>query len=285
MRAASLSASALAAIVTAAACGGNVVVDHDAAAGGAGGAGVTVTGTSTATSTGVGGAGGGCGRTYEYFDFRLETWDGIGVSCGLSMPGGSQVFHLQGQVIESGGDYLAIDSCPPNADCAPMVSYLFVSSPGLVLQTPPGVFVDLTIQIDYPMGCAQTLLVRNLPEWGGVFNMEWPAPTLWLAGSEGATTTLEGSPFWIETVPLGCYTNPEPTPCGAPEDYALRLRQAFNPDDPGITLTMGESTWWQVSDEGQYAEWQVRNLKSFETGECDDYWNWGYYVAFTWPLD
>lgn len=283
MRAALLSASSLAALVTAAACGGNVVVDHNAGAGGAGGAGVTVT--STATSSGVGGAGGGCGQTHEYFDFRLETWDGIGVSCGLSMPGGSQVFTLQGQVIETGADYMVIDSCPPNADCAPMINYLYVSSPGLVLQTPTGVFVDLSILIDYPMGCSQTLFMRNLPEWGGVSNMGWPAPTLWLAGSDGSTTTLDGSPFWIEPEALGCYPNPEPSPCGVPEDYALRFLQAQGPGTPGPLLYMGESALLSVTDQGQYANWQVRNLKSFETGYCDDYWNWGYYVAFSWPLD
>lgn len=283
MRAALLSASALAALVAVAACGGNVVVDHNAGAGGTGGAGVTVTG--TATSGGVGGAGGGCGQTHEYFDFRLETWDGIGVSCGLSMPGGSQLFTLQGQVLEVGADYMVIDSCPPDADCAPMLNYLYVSSPGLVLQTPLGVFVDLTIQIDYPFGCAQTLLLLNLPEWGGVFNMEWPVPNLWLAGSEGSTTTLEGSPFRIDTMGLGCFPDPEPSPCGVPENYALRFKEELGGDEPGPLLYMGESMLWPVSDKGQYVNWQVRNLKSFETGYCDDYWNWGYYVAFSWPLD
>ena len=31
--------------------------------------------------------------------------------------------------------------------------------------------------------------------------------------------------------------------------------------------------------------YDIRNLRSFQTTFCDDYWNWGYYVAFSWPLD
>ena len=37
---------------------------------------------------------------------------------------------------------------------------------------------------------------------------------------------------------------------------------------------MGETVTWKTAA----TDFTVRNLRSFQTGYCDDYWNWAYTV-------
>src|SRR5690606_11987463 len=135
------------------------------------------------------------------------------------------------------------------ADCAPMLSTLTIDSPGFAAAPfPDGAFMDLSIRIDYPFGCSQTLLVKRLPSWGGEPSPGGGTlPILWFAGSEGSTAVNDGSPFTIETIPLGCHTG-EPPGCGPADDYALKFYHTVG--EGGLLLGMGESATWEVTDQG-----------------------------------
>lgn len=269
----------------AAACGGNVTVDPDGEGGGGGASGP---GSSSSSSSSVGGSGGsggapGCGQTTESFLFSVVTWTGEIIDCSSVQPGGSQVFQLQGEMTQLSSTEFQIDSCPPNADCAPTLSILTIESPGFEHYLPTATYVDLTVEIDFPFGCSQTLLVKNLPEWGGLPSPGGDQPTLLFAGSEGSPGAPAGAPFAIEAVPLGCYPDDPGDVCGKPEDYALTFHVLDDPGLPALTMFMGELGVWEVTDSGVPVIWAARNLKSFETGWCDDYWNWAWWVSVNPP--
>jgi hypothetical protein len=177
------------------------------------------------------------------------------------------LFELNGQVIESGPGRLVIDSCPPNADCAPLLNQLEYEAPGLSLVIPYGTLLQVTVRVDQPMGCSHELLILNLPEWGGLPNPVLGNRHLWLAGSDGIVASLPDSPFTVESVPLGCTGDPNA------DDHLLHF---VRPSTGNVLdVYMGQTVGWAWEDE--YVT--VRNLRSFETGQVDDYWNWGFFVV------
>ncbi len=42
---------------------------------------------------------------------------------------------------------------------------------------------------------------------------------------------------------------------------------------------MGATADWSIPINGGVQSLRVRNLRSFETGACDDYWNWAWWIA------
>lgn len=275
--------------ILAVACG-NVVVDPSAGTGGssstAATSGVTTvtTGTGT-TTTGSGGTGGtiACGETHDSLSIFLGTYDGKSFGC-MGDPNGS--LEMEATVVDAGGDFIAFDSCPPNADCLPAISKLVVSAPGLDLGSiAKGAFVNVRVDAFlYMGGCGQRIQILNLPQWAGAPNPVDQGERLWLLATDGSFGTFEDSPLVAETVPLGCYPE-EPQGCGDHEDYAWRFRPAQNPDDPGALIGMGQTMSWFFKG-GAFAQQVIgRNLRSFDVGYCDGPSEFAYWISNTYGLD
>ncbi len=50
-----------------------------------------------------------------------------------------------------------------------------------------------------------------------------------------------------------------------------------------LGVGMGETGTFDVTGNGDV--YQAKDTKSFETGWCDDYWNWGYWLAYLQVLE
>ena len=240
----------------------------------------------TGGNAGVGGDGGGmpdggpqptCGRTYDTFAMRAQLSDGRSFGCKGGKDQGYA--ELVGQVVDAANNSFSIDSCPPNADCMPMLSSFSFESPNLMLWMPTGSFVRIQLDVEQPWGCTEQIQVENLPTWAGLANPFSSEALLHLSAADGTRNTLTGSPFSVSTMPLGCSSSG--VHCGAEleDDYALQFySQLIN--GPGITVAMGQSTMWAMPmPTGSLQYLQVRNNRSFSTGYCDDYWNWSWTVT------
>jgi hypothetical protein len=275
------------------ACGGRVVFDgqpeppeggaggsagHDpGGAGGVGPGGGGGSGGQGATG-GAGGAGGSCQRTYDGFAYTItSSGSSGGLDCATAQPGSSTYQHLDGVVVSTWPEGFSLDTCPPNMDCGFSLVYdVWISAPGLSYFVFEGQLVQLDVMVDFPWGCSQTLMVRNLPEWNGLASPAGSAPTLVVAGSDGAPTTVGDAPFGVFPVALGCVGVDQG--CGIEDDYRLDF-QTLDGFEP---IYQGETRELALPSGPNAVQWGLaRNLRSFETGWCDDYWNWAYWVVPT----
>lgn len=260
---------AIAAVVAASACRSEVTFlgGH----GNAAGAGPTSTTVSTTTSTGGSVA---CGRTNDGFQVELQDAHGLSLSCATQIIDEPVDVVVEGAIVDSLDGYLAIDSCPPNADCAPEINQLFFSAPGLFNPVPVGAFVHVSLVLQGPWACVQVLQIDNMASWGGVSNPIVADEAMWLSAADGTTEVLPGSPFRIEPVALGCYPNQRGCP-ELPDDFVLRFERTGSP----IDIPMGGETDWYVPGAPYPDTIQVRNLRSYQSGNCDDYWNWSWWAV------
>jgi hypothetical protein len=132
-------------------------------------------------------------------------------------------------------------------------------------------------------GCGHQLEIRNLPTWGGVPSPGGTEPWLWLAAGDGVADTISHQDLSITPLPLGCY--PGQPGCGTPpEDYVLRFAMSCAPGTV-LDLAMGQTEEWTVPCNDQPPIALVRNLRSYESGMCDDYGNWGFYYDATYGIN
>ncbi len=105
------------------------------------------------------------------------------------------------------------------------------------------------------------------------------------SGSRVRTELVQPSiplPFSIVQQALSCNPNPVPThPCGGavpPDDYALVFTPASG--EPPLSLATGKTGSLAVTiAPGLQQNPTVRNLRSYQTDNCDDYWNWGWWAS------
>lgn len=233
-----------------------------------------------AGSGGTGGSGGGtvaCGQVYDSFFMDAYLYDGSYWGC---WEGSGGQLELDGLVMESYPNGLIIDSCPPTMDCAaPMISEFYFDAPGLETWVPVGAFVRVIISVEMPWGCEQRVVVRNQPQWDGVPNPVSMGRELYLAAADGTFATMQGMPFEIGVQGLGCY--PGAPGCGGEptDDYLFEFRSKSDPGADALVLGMGQQAEWKLAgpDGSQYMT--VRNLRSYASGMCDDYWNWAYWMT------
>ncbi len=251
------------------------------ATGGSGGSATGGSGGSTGGSGGSAGAGGApaaCAQTHDSIGFQVETYDGSALGCGVK--GGTGTRSITGVVMDSKPDMFSLDSCPPNADCiAPMQTTIrLVEAPaGFAMSVPAGAFVKVDYEVQQPWGCEQRILVKNVPSWGGMPNPISPDPALWLAASDGSVEPLDGAGFKVQKKALGC---PGSSPgCGGdPADSYLLV---FNAGSGSKPVAMGHSITMMHHGAGFDEQWTARNLRSYISGACDDYWNWAWVISGT----
>jgi hypothetical protein len=216
-----------------------------------------------------------CVQTHDGFSMKASLYWGAQVSCGAGTTDGVQ--ELTGAVTSSGTNAFELDSCPPNADCMPMLSSFGFDAPGLYAYFPQGALVKVRLSVAQSFGCIQQAEVTNVPAWGGLKNPWSEQKLIYLSASDGIAEAIAGSDLSVFRQPLGCYSGPS---CGGdPADAYVLLFGAIWQSSMGMPVYMGTTGYlpFKGPDGEQYLT--VRNLRSFSSGYCDDYWNWAWWVA------
>jgi hypothetical protein len=170
-----------------------------------------------------------------------------------------------------GGDAtsLTVEVCAA-AGCALDTLRVEARAPGLDLSRFPRVWVRVRAAVTWFRQCQQTLEITTADPTDGSTSPA-PAGQLLLAVVDGGEA-FAGAPYVVERVPLGCSSE---RACGipAPDDYAFDFKSATAADSP-LRVYMGETATWTSGGK----PFTVRNLRSFQTADCDDYWNWAYTI-------
>ena len=243
------------------------------------GAGGSSTTSSGGVTTGSGGAGGGCSEPNDALTIGLVTADGTSYGCSPGFDKGDGDIVLQGQVHMIAPGAAVIDTCPPNADCAPILATFTVTAEDFVLSLPEAAYVELRLHVETQEGCGAKLLVTSLPEWGGVPNPVSPLDPLLLAASDGLDSTFPEAPFGIDKQPV-CIMGP----AGGAEAFAFRFFAAGEAPGTGVVVPQGANVIWPYPFPKQ-GPLRIRNLRSFDSGFADDYRDWSYLVVPTYQLD
>ncbi len=251
--------------VLGAACGGSVDGGPGAGGGGAGGG-------AGGAGGGAGGGGGsapeGCPWAHGTLSIEIAPFQGDPPSCDVmdEMP---VVWTATGAVVQVDAQSLVIDECPADGNCAPMLTTVTVQGNDLALSVPLGAFVKVThTQIRAFYGCTDSVIIENVPSFGGLTNPASTEDRVYLAGADGEIASFDGVPFDVGRVLLDCPESAEPG-CGYYEPGLYGLQA-------GSTLVlMGETT---TIDAGGRS-FAFRNLRSYQTSACDAYWDWAYWIV------
>jgi hypothetical protein len=232
---------------------------------------------------GVGGSGGvSCVRTQDRAQITIDPPDRTRLDCASVMgtpgPGPVQPTVLEGRVTRRVANGFEVDSCGPNADCDSLLTTVTVSAPGLEFWLPTGALVRVTYQITRFFACQQALEVSTIPTWNGLENPYQPNNALVLAVVDGGGT-FSSSPYKVDREALGC--RPMTQGCGGvpPDEYALMFTSTTDPQWR-MRVRMGVDNTIDVSWGGSPGIWSVRNLRSFQTEYCDDYWNFAWFMRY-----
>ena len=175
----------------------------------------------------------------------------------------------------------SLDTCAVGTGCSPDVYRFAIDAPDLTVNLPLGRQVTATWRISSILtrACAQVLVVNDgLP----VDVASGTRPALWLAGADAMIQSSIPVPFSVVEQALSC--NPNPSlghPCGGsdpPDDYAL----VFTPvsGESPLTIASGKTgTLALTTAPGLQQHLTVHNVRSYQTENCDDYWNWGWWAA------
>jgi len=241
--------------------------------------------------------GGHCGRTDLRATITVNAPDGTTLSCNTALADGSFASPPPrtwiGRVTGSDAHSILVSVCAPgagnddagaadadggdagavDAGCVPSVLRIDAVAPGLDLTRFPLVWVRVKATVSLFRACQQSLeITTDDPLDGSTPSV--PAGQLLLAVVDGKGIAFDDSPYQVVHVPLGCA--PGPTCNGSATDAD---NYAFDFSRPGDTAVparvyMGETVTWKTAA----ADFTVQNLRSFQTGDCDDYWNWAYTI-------
>ncbi len=281
------------------ACAGTTVSGKSNGTGGAAGAsgsgGAPQGGTGGAPQGGTGGAPQGgtggappvstCTRTHDAATcLGVVGYDGQIYGCTGKTPtgGGAVSWSTTGIVTKVTSGSFIVDSCAPDANCAPMLSTISVAAPNLTLDIPVGAIASVTyggLDAGGPTGPSPGLVeVESVGDWGGQHNPDG-AGRLYLVVSDGRPPSAydacaaTGAPYDVTLEKLACshygkFEFPDP----AVGDYALHFCSAGSPD---VIVKMGETKSFTVAGHPMH----VRNLRSFLSGELDANWDWAYWIS------
>ncbi|MEI2827452.1 MAG: hypothetical protein V9F04_14445 [Dermatophilaceae bacterium] len=130
---------------------------------------------------------------------------------------------MTGRIVRVDATSFDLDTCPPTADCVPLITTFKVTAPGLDLRgMREKSYVEVTYTESFFFGCSTSIVVRSVDTWTGVKNPADVGGKIYLAGGDGDDPTL---PFAIDKVRQHCLPEGTPT-CGgsaAPDHYAYRF--------------------------------------------------------------
>jgi hypothetical protein len=223
-----------------------------------------------------------CGQTHESILIAAHLPDGTVESCGklprdaAGWPTAHRIFSGVVTAVATtdggAGRAVALDTCAGDG-CGPSNVVFDVTGP-VTFDIPVGAYVEAEYSLEQPFGCTQFLRLSNLPEWNGKKNPISDSSKLYVIASDGLRIpNKELAPVGVSTelLPLGCVVDAGPScsPGATVDDYVFRFSRA---NEPPLTVAMGQTRPWTIG--GQ--EVLVKNLRSYQTTWCDDYWNWAF---------
>ncbi len=237
-----------------------------------------------------GGIGGGqnvgssCKETNDHTGVQIDAFGGQSYGCfyGGPLDGGAPAqpkWSTTGIVTKTSPNTIVVDSCPPDADCIPMLSSISVHANGLALSIPIGRIVSVDYLGPSPIQqtfapCSNQLIIQSVGDWGGAHDPMGDG-YLYVAAVDGSYTAPTGMPFKVALAKIACSTYKQglgggPVPAG---DYALRFYST--PSYTNVTVPMGSTDFLVTKPQKLH----VHNLRSYQDGGTDSYWNWAYWVA------
>jgi hypothetical protein len=238
----------------------------------------------TGGSAGVAGGipdGGVCKRTFDRAVIRVTRPGGSILECDKVLMGidSGTPNVMTGRVTTRTDSSFTIDSCPPNADCpADTLLKVEVLAPDFVMP-PLGPLVRVQYSMERFYACQQSLEVTNVQRWDGMVTPGILGETLALAVTDGGGP-FNNSPYTVERVGLGCEVDAG-RGCGGggqpPGDYAFLFSWKGDPQTR-TRVEMGDTRPFDPPSAAMVTV-SARNLRSYQTEACDDYWNYAYYLV------
>lgn len=178
------------------------------------------------------------------------------------------------------GSTLRLDFCSPAADCVQQIGILRVAAPTFSFGGPTrplqrGQYVRIRSRAWWSWGCTMQVEVSNAPTWDGDTNRVRRDGALLAAAASGEGRTLPEAPFELTRMSIGCVMPGTDCGGGRPELFALTAQGHCNNcvrDPDPVTIRQGRSEIVTVNE----FQFLVRNHRSFNTGACDDYWNYAW---------
>ena len=288
-------------IVVAAGCGGNQGLSPD-------GSRLDVSmGSAGDTGTISTDAPGHCSISHDQASIRVVLGDGSSATCyqdsvergpdgGLDGGSSGATDTLVGMITGGDSSSLVIDTCDGNQSCVPNGVQIAINAPGLDLTTIPHSRVKVTYTF-----------FNNLSYWCTAFleittadSLDGPTPTgstgqLLLAVADGVAPSTDGvipsingstpsssSPYRAIPTPLGCSSDTacpggySPPTIPPPDDYALEFSMLSDANST-VRVYMGQTVPWTTGGRS----YKIRNLRSFQGCETDDFGEFAYYIVVT----
>lgn len=241
-----------------------------------GGGGSTGTGGARAAggSVGAGGLDGSVGEmrcTVKDDRATIEVEALGGADSGGQLDGGDETRDqtYEGVVKQVDKTSFVLDTCPPNEDCGASLVRVTIAAPDLEFVMEAGSLVRVHFVGYCFYGCHASIVVDSLETWSGLKN---PSPSIggfYVAADDGGGM-LPDAPYKWDSVRLPCTTSFEGG-CGGTDEpagvYALRF-------DNQVVVHMGD---FGYLPRGGFSI-LVRNLRSYVSGACDDYWNYAHWA-------
>jgi hypothetical protein len=218
-------------------------------------------------------------RTDETVTITYTAPDGSVAKCDIGMPD-VQTVSFTAAVHSVSARQVVLDACAPNAHCIPMLHTLDFDSPSLpALDTifPPGGFAKVDFEYTGYPGCSTRLSAVSVDSWSGLANPAGTGGLLLIGASHGYTAAPMSAPFTLDKRANGCAVDGR-SGCGADPDtpdgdYAF----VFSAGGASLEVAMGDTTDWQPPIQPSQT-WRAHDARSYKTGNCDDYWNWDWWV-------
>ncbi|HMI88135.1 MAG TPA: hypothetical protein VK550_28820 [Polyangiaceae bacterium] len=224
-----------------------------------------------------------CDSTHERLALTVTVpGGGIQRCADLVIDGGPATVHqlLSGVVRASSSDAgsssssVTIDTCVGDG-CAAQLFVIRVDTP-TPFTIPVGAYVEAEYWMAMSHECTQLLRISNLAEWNGQTNPVSTVNKTYLVASDGSsdpnakmvTTGIGVSPKRLDC-PADDASCGTPMPVGA---YAFEFSASGS---ASLTVTMGQSLAWT----GNGQNFVVRNHRSYQSGLCDDDWNWAFSIV------
>lgn len=259
-----------------AACMGFALIACSSTSNGAGSSSSTSSSsTSSSTSSGSGGSDPACAPAPGDSTVAIELTlpDGTKAPC----EGADKLYDLTGVVQASpSADTLVLDTCAPNAKCAPALAKLTVQATDLAFGAPKGSFARIRLgnKPGGAGGCVRGAVVNEVDSFGGM-KAPMASHRVWLVASSGdlylgsdPMAVLADLPFTMTTTKLAqCAPLPQNCdPIGPQGPFGLSFTDKMDPMKTGVAKMNGPLKGFASGGQS----FDVHDAKSVSFGGCDE---------------